>query len=79
MLIVQKFGGTSVAGPEAVQRAAGIIADTVRAGNQVTAVLSAQGKTTDELLASAEEYAAHPSPREMDMLLSTGEQASGSF
>ena len=79
MLIVQKFGGSSLAGPEAVRRAAGIIAETVRAGAQVAAVLSAQGDATDELLASAAAYSPHPSPRELDMLLATGEQASAAL
>ena len=76
MLIVQKFGGTSVAGPEAVRRAAGIIEAAVRRGDTVAAVLSAQGDATDELLSAAAQYSPHPSPRELDMLLSTGEQAS---
>lgn len=76
MLIVQKFGGTSVAGVEAVRRVAGILADTVRSGASVAAVLSAQGDTTDELLTTAAQYNPNPSPRELDMLLSTGEQAS---
>ena len=76
MLIVQKFGGTSVAGVEAVRRVAGILADTVRSGASVAAVLSAQGDTTDELLTTAAKYNPNPSPRELDMLLSTGEQAS---
>ena len=76
MLIVQKFGGTSVAGVAAVRRVAGILADTVRRGASVAAVLSAQGDTTDELLSTAAKYNPNPSPRELDMLLSTGEQAS---
>ena len=76
MLMVLKFGGTSVAGPEAVRRSAGIIADAVAQGAQVAAVLSAQGDTTDALLSTASLYNPNPSPRELDMLLSTGEQAS---
>ena len=76
MLMVQKFGGTSVAGVEAVRRVARILADTVRSGAAVAAVLSAQGDTTDELLSTAAQYNPNPSPRELDMLLSTGEQAS---
>ncbi|MGM9522483.1 MAG: aspartate kinase [Oscillospiraceae bacterium] len=75
-LIVQKFGGSSVADVEKVRRVAGIIADTYRAGNDVIVVLSAQGKTTDGLIAKALEYNPRPSKREMDMLLSTGEQQS---
>ena len=76
MLIVQKFGGSSLAGPEAVNRSAEIIARAVRRGAMVAAVLSAQGDATDELLSAAENYSPNPSPRELDMLLSTGEQAS---
>ena len=76
MLMVQKFGGTSVAGVEAVRRAAGILASAVRSGAAVAAVLSAQGDTTDALLSTAAQYNPNPSPRELDMLLSTGEQAS---
>ncbi len=75
-LIVQKFGGSSVADVEKVRRVAGIIAETYRAGNDVIVVLSAQGKTTDALIAKALEYNPRPSKREMDMLLSTGEQQS---
>ncbi len=75
-LIVQKFGGSSVANPERMRRVAGIIAETYRAGNDVIVVLSAQGKTTDNLIAAAQEYSSSPSKREMDMLLSTGEQQS---
>ena len=74
--IVQKFGGSSVADPEKVRRIAGIIAETYLAGNDVVVVLSAQGKTTDSLIAKALEYNQNPSKREMDMLLSTGEQQS---
>ena len=76
MLIVQKFGGTSLAGPEAVGRSARIIAGAVHRGARVAAVLSAQGSATDELIAAAGQYSPDPPPREMDMLLSTGEQAS---
>ena len=76
MLIVQKFGGSSVADPEKVRRVAGIIADTYCEGHDVVVVLSAQGKTTDHLIEMARQVNARPSKREMDMLLSTGEQAS---
>ena len=79
MLIVMKFGGTSVAGPEEVRRAALTVARAVRRGARVAAVLSAQGDTTDELLSAAERYNPSPSPRELDMLLSTGEQASAAL
>ncbi len=75
-LIVQKFGGSSVADVERVRRVAGIIADTYREGNDVVVVLSAQGKTTDGLIAKAHEYNPKPSKRELDMLLTTGEQQS---
>ena len=76
MLIVEKFGGSSLAGVERVRCAARLIADTVRAGHSVAAVLSAQGKTTDALLSTAAHYSPNPSKRELDMLLATGEQAS---
>ena len=74
--IVMKFGGTSVAGPEDLKRAAGRIVTERERGNSVVAVLSARGKTTDELLTMAAEISESPSPREMDMLLSTGERIS---
>ena len=76
MLIVQKFGGSSVADAEKLRRVAGIIADTKKAGNDVVVVLSAQGDTTDDLIAKAHELSPNPSKREMDMLMSTGEQIS---
>lgn len=75
-LIVQKFGGSSVANAERVFNVAGIITDTYKAGNQVIVVVSAQGDTTDDLIAKAKEINPNPSKREMDMLLSTGEQIS---
>ena len=75
-LIVLKFGGSSVRDAQRVQNVAGIIADTYRAGNSVIVVLSAQGDTTDELIEKAKEISDNPSKREMDMLLSTGEQIS---
>jgi aspartate kinase len=71
-----KFGGTSVAGAEQIKRAAGRIVAAREAGNRVVAVLSARGKTTDELVAAAHEISERPDPREMDMLLSTGERIS---
>ncbi|MDR1217274.1 MAG: aspartate kinase [Oscillospiraceae bacterium] len=74
--IVQKFGGSSVADADRIRRVAGIIADTYIDGNDVVAVLSAQGDTTDDLIKKAAEINASPSRREMDMLLSTGEQIS---
>ena len=75
-LIVQKFGGNSVADTERIRRVAGIITDTYSAGNDVVVVLSAQGDTTDDLIDKAAEINPNPSKREMDMLLSTGEQIS---
>ncbi len=78
-LIVQKFGGSSVANTERLQNVARIIAETHRRGDQVVAVLSAQGDTTDELIEKAAEINPKASKREMDMLLSTGEQISCSL
>ena len=75
-LIVQKFGGTSVANAERLRNVARIITDTYQRGNRVVAVLSAQGDTTDDLIEKAQEINPHASKREMDMLLSTGEQIS---
>jgi aspartate kinase len=75
-LIVMKFGGTSVADAERIKRAARRIVDKREAGDRVVAVLSARGKTTDELIGMAEEVSPLPDPREMDMLLSTGERIS---
>jgi aspartate kinase len=71
-----KFGGTSVADAERIQRAARRIVAQRERGKRVVAVLSARGKTTDELIAMAQEVSPHPDPREMDMLLSTGERIS---
>ncbi|MCI9679570.1 MAG: aspartate kinase [Oscillospiraceae bacterium] len=75
-LIVQKFGGSSVRDAQRIRNVAGIIADAYRAGNQVMVVLSAQGDTTDDLIEKAREINPRASKREMDMLLSTGEQIS---
>ena len=75
-LIVQKFGGSSVRDAQRIRNVAGIIADTYRAGNHVLVVLSAQGDTTDDLIEKAREINPRASKREMDMLLSTGEQIS---
>ena len=76
MLIVQKFGGSSVADAAKIERVAGIIADTYHAGNEVVVVLSAQGDTTDDLIEKALEINPSPSKREMDVLLTVGEQIS---
>src|SRR5947208_13140934 len=75
-VIVTKFGGTSVADAQRIKHAARRIVETRERGSRVVAVLSARGKTTDELIAMAEEVSAAPDPREMDMLLSTGERIS---
>jgi aspartate kinase len=75
-LIVMKFGGTSVADAQRIKRAARRIVDKREAGQRVVAVLSARGSTTDELIEMAGEVSATPDPREMDMLLSTGERIS---
>ncbi|HWD86021.1 MAG TPA: aspartate kinase [Solirubrobacteraceae bacterium] len=74
--IVMKFGGSSVADAERIKRAAQRIVAQRERGNRVVAVLSARGKTTDDLIAAAEEVSPNPDPREMDMLLSTGERIS---
>ncbi len=76
MLIVLKFGGSSVANAERVRHVAGIIADNYSEGHELVVVLSAQGDTTDDLIEKAMELNKRPSKREMDMLLSTGEQQS---
>ncbi len=78
-LIVQKFGGTSVANVERIRNVAQIITDTYERGNDVIAVVSAQGDTTDDLIKKAAEITSKPSSREMDVLLSTGEQISMSL
>ncbi len=76
VLTVMKFGGTSVADAERIKRAARRIVDKREGGERVVAVLSARGKTTDELISMAGEVSFSPDPREMDMLLSTGERIS---
>jgi aspartate kinase len=75
-IVVMKFGGTSVAGAEQIVRAAQRIVAAREAGSRVVAVLSARGKTTDELTQMAFEISPRPKPRELDMLLSTGERIS---
>ncbi len=79
MLIVQKFGGSSVADAARIKRVAGILAETRRAGHRVVAVLSAQGDTTDELIEKARELCPEPGGRELDALLCVGEQISVSL
>ena len=75
-LIVQKFGGSSVADAQKIQNVCNVITRTYDAGNDVVVVLSAQGDTTDDLIEKAKEINPNGSKREMDMLLSTGEQIS---
>ncbi len=75
-LIVQKFGGSSVANAERVMNVARIITDTYKEGNNVVVAVSAQGDTTDDLIEKAKEINPNASKREMDMLLSAGEQIS---
>src|SRR5690606_37388737 len=75
-IVVQKYGGTSVANPERISRVADRIVDTRRAGNDVVVVVSAMGKTTDELIDLAHAVTADPPAREMDMLLTAGERIS---
>ncbi len=75
-LIVQKYGGSSVADAESIKRVAKRIVDTRRAGHDVVVAVSAMGDTTDELLDLANEVAPIPAPRELDMLLSSGERIS---
>ena len=72
-LIVQKFGGSSVANAERLRNVAGIITDTYKAGNDVVVIVSAQGDTTDDLIEKAKEVNPSPSKREMDVLLSVGD------
>lgn len=75
-VIVQKFGGTSVADANRIRNASQHILAACRAGYHVVVVVSAPGSTTDDLLAMAREIQQHPNPRELDVLLSTGEQIS---
>ena len=75
-LIVQKYGGTSVANPERIAAVADRIVATRKDGHDVVVVVSAMGKTTDELLALAEAVSPHPPARELDMLLTAGERIS---
>ena len=78
-LIVQKFGGSSVANAERLRNVASIITDTYKQGNDVIAVVSAQGDTTDDLIEKAAEINPRASKREMDSLLSAGEQMSSAL
>ncbi len=78
-LIVQKFGGTSVRDAERIFNVADIVTSTYKDGNDVVVVVSAQGDTTDDFIEKAAEINKSPSKREMDMLLSAGEQISASL
>lgn len=75
-LIVQKFGGSSVADPESIKRVARRIIETKNAGNDVAVVVSAMGDTTDDLIDQALSIDSNPPAREMDMLMTAGERIS---
>ena len=74
--VVQKYGGTSVAGPERIKAVAKRVAATAAAGNRTVVVVSAMGKSTDELLQLAHQIPEVPHPRELDILLSAGARIS---
>lgn len=76
MLVVHKYGGSSVADPERIRRVAGRVASVRESGHDIAVVVSAMGDTTDDLVSLVKEITDSPSDREMDMLLSTGEQVS---
>lgn len=78
-ILVQKFGGTSVATPTDLRRVADIIGEARMSAASVVAVVSARGNSTDELLALATEFGSAPAPRELDQLLATGEVASAAL
>ena len=78
-LVVQKFGGTSLADADRIRRVARRVVETHRDGNDVVVVVSAMGKSTDELVDLAHQISDHPHPREMDMLLTAGERISMSL
>src|SRR5437016_14366825 len=75
-LVVQKFGGTSVADPDRIRAVAEHVVRTARQGHRVVVVVSAMGKTTDDLLRLAGELSTSPPGRELDMLLTAGERIS---
>ncbi len=75
-IVVQKFGGTSLADTDKIKNVARAVVKEKELGNDVIVVVSAMGHTTDNLIKLAHEISAHPSEREMDMLMSTGEQVS---
>jgi aspartate kinase len=78
-VVVQKYGGTSLATVELIQLAAKRVADLAKAGRHVAVVVSAMGNTTDNLVALAERLAEKPDPRELDQMLATGEQVSAAL
>ena len=75
-IVVQKYGGTSVAGPDEIKRVARRVVETADRGNKVCVVVSAMGHTTDQLIELAHQVSADPHPREQDMLLTAGERIS---
>jgi len=75
-MIVQKYGGSSVADPEKIKAVARRVLETARHGHRVVVVVSAMGRATDALLELARAVSREPPPRELDMLLATGEQVS---
>src|SRR5690606_4863438 len=75
-IVVQKYGGSSLADAESIKRVARRITETRRGGNDVCVVVSAMGDTTDELLDLAQEVSPLPAPRELDMLVTAGERIS---
>lgn len=75
-LVVQKYGGSSVADPERIRHVAGRVVETLKAGHRVVVVVSAMGRTTDRLLELAHQITPTPNARELDALLATGEQVS---
>lgn len=79
MLLVHKYGGTSVGSPERIKNIANKLARLKREGNDLVVVVSAMGDTTDELIDLAKKISPSPSPRELDALMSTGEQISGAL
>ena len=78
-LVVQKYGGSSVSDADRIRRVAERIVETKKAGNDVVVVVSAMGDTTDELLDLARQVCPAPPPREMDMLLTSGERISNAL
>src|SRR5712692_1380221 len=78
-LVVQKYGGSSLADADRIRRVAGRIRSSREAGNEVVVVVSAMGDTTNDLIELARSVSDHPDEREMDMLLSTGETVSATL